>query len=165
MTFNNNFNEFIDFVKFYDQQSSYIMSYNNEKKPIKVFSHCLVKRNQVRLKLSWSSQKNIPKKNNISIPTIFENSLRYRNKIALCFTLSHQWSQLGIDLIQYISNQAANNLFQAEIKFRLKIVNKYIPKSLDFSTIKIDELKLKENNILNYQKNKKKRKRIDLLKK
>ena len=155
MVFNNNF---IDFVRFYDQQSFLIMNFNNEKKPITVFSHCLIKRNRVRLILSWSSQKNIPKKNKIKIPTIFQNSLRYRNKIALCFTLSHQWSQLGVDLIQYISNQPANNLFQAEIKFRSKIVNKYIPKSLDFSTIKIDELKLKENNILNYQKNKKKEK-------
>ena len=53
----------------------------------------------------------------------------------------------------------ANNLFQAEIKFRLKIVNKYMPKSLDFITIKIDEVKLKENNILNYQKNQKNKKK------
>lgn len=165
MIINNNFNTFLDFIRFYDQQSSYIMSHNNEKKPITVFSRCLIKRNRVRLRLSWSSQKNIPKKNTIKIPTIFQNSLKYRNKIAIFFLLSQQWSQFGIDLIQYISNQAANNLFQAEIKFRLKIVNKYIPKSLDFSTIKIDEVKLKENNILNYQKNKKKRKRIDLLKK
>ena len=91
--------------------------------------------------------------------------VKYRNKIALLFLLSNQWSQLGIDLILYISNQTANYLFQTEIKFRLKIANKYIPKSLDFSIIKIDEVKLKESYVLNYQKNKKKRKRIDLLKK
>ena len=158
-------NNFIDFISFYDQQSFSIMKYNNEKKPINIYSHCLVKRNRVRLKLSWSSQKNIPKKNTISIPTIFQNGIKYRNKVALLFLLSNKWSQLDIDLIQYISNQIANNLFQTEIKFRLKVANKYIPKSLDFSTINIDEVKLKENNILNHQKNKKKRKRIDLLKK
>ena len=160
MTINNNYNEFIDFVRFYDQQSFHIMNFNNEKKSITVFSHCLIKRNQVRLRLSWSSQKSISKMNKIKIPTIFQNSLRYRNKIALCFTLSHQWSQLGVDLIQYISNQAANNLFQAEIKFRLKIVNKYIPKSLDFNIIRLDEIKVRENNLLNYQKYKKKKNRF-----
>ena len=158
-------NSFLDFVNFFDRESFSIIKYNNEKKPIKIYSHCLVKKNKVRLKLSWSSQKNIPKRNTINIPSIFQNSLKYRNKVALLFLLTNQWYQLGIDLILYISNQTANYLFQAEIKFRLKIANKYIPKSLDFSTIKIDKVKLEESHILNYQKNKKKRKRIDLLKK
>ena len=117
---------FLDFVNLFDRESFSIMKYNNEKKPIKIYSHCLVKKNKIRLRLSWSSQENIPKKNTVNIPTIFQNSLKYRNKIALLFLSSNQWSQLSIDLILYISNQTANYLFQAEIKFRLKIANKYI---------------------------------------
>ena len=52
MTYNDNYNEFRHFIRFYDQQSFHIMRYNNERKPITVLSYCLVKRNQVRLKLS-----------------------------------------------------------------------------------------------------------------